>query len=57
MMPALPNNISTHNDDGRQSHGFATTYGQLKERVAAIQVAVIKAMQQQMQAMVDEKAA
>lgn len=39
MTAALPTKITTRLDDGRQSHGFAITYGQLKVRVAAIQTA------------------
>jgi len=39
MTAALPTNLTTRLDDGRQSRGFATTYGQLKTRVAAIQAA------------------
>ena len=39
MTAALPTNLTTRLDDGRQSYGFVTTYGQLKTRVAAIQAA------------------
>lgn len=38
MVQSMPDNISTYNDRP-QAHGFATTYGQLKQRVAAIQAA------------------
>ena len=39
MTAALPANVTTRLEDGRQSHGFAVTYGRLKVRVAAIQAA------------------